>query len=75
MNITYDKSLAGDFWDIQAPLIKNKNCPFCDKKCTKRNFGGTIKLGDEMRFIHKSVICLIAYTHYRKGEDEFNGKE
>lgn len=75
MNITYDKTLAPQFYDIIKDKIKNKNCPFCDKPCTKKNFGGALKFGDEMRFIHKNIVCLISYTHYRKGEMEFNGEK
>lgn len=68
MIITFDKSAKQHVYNLLRPKVKNIACPFCGDPVTAKYFAGAIEYNGEPRFMHGSIIDLMAYTDYLRGK-------
>lgn len=69
MNITFDKSLKQQFWQIVNKKIDNHDCPFCGRQITGKNFVGAAWIDGEFRAFDRSITCLIELSKHIKDEE------
>lgn len=64
MNITFDKFFKQQAYQILSSKVKSRECAFCEKVVTAKNFGGAAWVFDEFRLLHKNSTCVMAYAKY-----------
>lgn len=66
MQITFDKTLKQQVYNALRPRVHNRDCPFCEKPVTAKNFAGAIHYKGAPRFMHRSIFCLFGYVDYER---------